>query len=110
MSNLKNENEKQGEMSIKSVRFSQIEEKATGSASSSIDLLKDVPLTITAELGRTKMMVKDILKLGAGSVIELEKEAGDPVDILVNNKLIAKGEVVEVDGNFGVRITEVMNR
>jgi len=97
-------------MSIKSVRFSQIEEKATGNAPSSIDLLKDVPLTVTAELGRTKMMVKDILKLGAGSVIELEKEAGDPVDILVNNKLIAKGEVVEVDGNFGVRITEVMNR
>lgn len=108
---MKNENEKQGEMSIKSVRFSQIEEKGTGGAPSSIDLLKDVPLTVTAELGRTtKMMVKDILKLGVGSVIELEKEAGDPVDILVNNKLIAKGEVVEVDGNFGVRITDVMNR
>lgn len=109
---MKSEHEKTNEekMSIKSVRFSQIEEKGTGASPSSIDLLKDVPLTVTAELGRTKMMVKDILKLGVGSVIELEKEAGELVDILVNNKLIAKGEVVEVDGNFGVRIVEVMNK
>lgn len=109
---MKNEDEKnsQEKASVKSVRFSQIEERSSVGASSSIELLKDVPLTVTAELGRAKMMVKDILKLGVGSVVELEKEAGEPVDILVNNKLIAKGEVVEVDGNFGVRITEVVNK
>lgn len=95
---------------IKSVKFSEISEKQSTHVPSSIELLKDVPLTVTAELGRTKMMVKDILKFGVGSVIELEKEAGEPVDILVNSKLIAKGEVVEVDGNFGVRIIEVISR
>lgn len=76
----------------------------------SIDLLKDVPLTVTAELGRAKMLVKEILKLGAGSVIELEKFTGEPVDILVNGKVIARGEVVAIDENFGVRITEVIER
>ncbi|MFH1453484.1 MAG: flagellar motor switch protein FliN [Armatimonadota bacterium] len=107
---MKNENEKQEKSQVKAVQFSQIQEKAPSNVPSSIDLLKDVPLTVTAELGRTKMMVKDILKLGVGAVIELEKEAGEAVDILVNNKLIARGEVVEIDGNFGVRIIEVINR
>lgn len=75
-----------------------------------IDLLRDVPLTVTAELGRTKMVVREILKLGVGSVIELEKLTGEPVDILVNGKVIARGEVVAIDENFGVRITEVIAR
>lgn len=79
-------------------------------APSSIDLLKDVPLTVTAELGRTRMLVKEILKLGLGSVIELEKLTGEPVDILVNGKVIARGEVVAIDENFGVRLTEVVGR
>jgi len=74
-----------------------------------IDLLLDVPLEITVELGRTTMLVKDILELGTGSVIELDKLAGEPVEILVNNKLIAKGEVVIIDENFGVRITKIIS-
>ncbi len=74
-----------------------------------IDLLLDVPLEITVELGRTSMLVKDILELGTGSVIELDKLAGEPVEILVNNKLIAKGEVVIIDENFGVRITKIIS-
>ena len=73
-----------------------------------LDLLMNVPLQVTAELGKSKMMVRDILKLGVGSVVELDRLAGGPVDLLVNNKLIARGEVVAIDDNFGVRITELI--
>lgn len=73
-----------------------------------ISLLMDVPLQLTVELGRTKMLVKEILSLGEGSIIELDKLAGEPVDLLVNNKLIAKGEVVVIDENFGVRVTDIV--
>ncbi len=74
-----------------------------------IGLLLDVPLKLTVELGRTTKLVKEILALAPGSVVELDKLAGEPVDILVNEKLIAKGEVVVIDENFGVRITEIIN-
>jgi len=72
------------------------------------ELLRNVPLQVTAELGRCKMLVREILSLGAGSVVELDHPAGGPVDVLINNKLVARGEVVAVDENFGVRITEVV--
>lgn len=75
---------------------------------SHLELLRNVPLQITAELGRCKMLVRDILSLGAGSVVELDRLAGGPVDVLINDKLVARGEVVAVDENFGVRITEVL--
>lgn len=94
----------------KPIKFGALEESASSAVPSSIELLKDVPLEIAAELGRTKMPVKDILKLGEGSIVELDKEAGQPVDVRVNNKLIARGEVVEIDGNFGVRLTEIYNK
>jgi len=74
-----------------------------------LDLLKDVPIQISVELGRTRMLIKDLLALSSGSIIELDKLAGEPVDILVNGKLIAKGEVVVIDENFGVRITEIIS-
>ena len=74
-----------------------------------IDLLLDVPLEVTVELGRTSMLLREILELGTGSVIELDKLAGEPVEILVNNKLIARGEVVIIDENFGVRITKIIS-
>lgn len=74
-----------------------------------INLLLDVPMQLTVELGRTRMLIKDILGLGEGSIIELDKLAGEPVDILVNNKLIAKGEVVVIDENFGVRVTDIIS-
>lgn len=100
-----------GQPKVRAVQFGALEGGGGGgSSSSSIDMLKDVPLMVQAELGRTKLQVKEILKLGEGSVIELDKEAGAPVDILVNNKLIARGEVVEIEGNFGVRIIEIVNR
>ncbi|WLD95163.1 flagellar motor switch phosphatase FliY [Alkalihalobacillus sp. AL-G] len=75
-----------------------------------LDMLLDIPLQVTVELGRTKRSVKDILEMSQGSIIELDKLAGEPVDILVNQKLIAKGEVVVIDENFGVRVTEIISQ
>ncbi|MEX2462214.1 MAG: flagellar motor switch phosphatase FliY [Paenibacillaceae bacterium] len=75
-----------------------------------LGLLLDIPLKVTVELGRTQKIIKDILELSQGSIIELDKLAGEPVDILVNNKLIAKGEVVVIDENFGVRVTDIINQ
>jgi len=73
-------------------------------------MLMDIPLRVTVELGRTKQSIKEILELGAGSIIELDKLAGEPVDILVNEKLVAEGEVVVIDENFGVRVTDIVSQ
>ncbi|MBD2845278.1 flagellar motor switch phosphatase FliY [Paenibacillus sp. IB182496] len=75
-----------------------------------LNLLLDIPLRVTVELGRTQKQIKEILELSQGSIIELDKLAGEPVDILVNNKLIAKGEVVVIDENFGVRVTDIVSQ
>jgi len=75
-----------------------------------LSLLLDIPLKVTVELGRTQKQIKEILELSQGSIIELDKLAGEPVDILVNNKLIAKGEVVVIDENFGVRVTDIVSQ
>ncbi len=93
------------------VVMQQLENEFSGSAKvgGNIALLMDVPLKLTVELGRTTKLVKEILALAPGSVVELDKLAGEAVDILVNEKLIAKGEVVVIDENFGVRITEIIN-
>ncbi|MFN4224210.1 MAG: flagellar motor switch phosphatase FliY [Fervidobacterium nodosum] len=74
-----------------------------------LQLLFDIPLNVSVELGRTKLSLKEIMELGVGSLIELDKLTGEPVDIYVNNKLIARGEVVVIDENFGVRITEIVS-
>ncbi|SDY71733.1 flagellar motor switch protein FliN/FliY [Evansella caseinilytica] len=74
-----------------------------------LDMLMDIPLEVTVELGRTKRSIKDILEFTHGSIIELDKLAGEPVDILVNQRLIAKGEVVVIDENFGVRVTDILS-
>jgi flagellar motor switch protein FliN len=75
----------------------------------SLELLLDIPLEITAELGRTRMIINDLLQLGQGSVIELNKLAGEPLEILVNHKLIARGEVVVVNEKFGIRLTDIIS-
>ncbi|MCY7831746.1 flagellar motor switch phosphatase FliY [Bacillus spizizenii] len=75
-----------------------------------LDMLLDIPLSITVELGRTKRSVKEILELSAGSIIELDKLAGEPVDILVNQRIVAKGEVVVIEENFGVRVTDILSQ
>ena len=92
------------------VRFPPLPDPVSGGpAHSGLDLIMDVQMRVTVELGRSTMTVEDVLSLGPGSVVELNKLAGEPVDILVNSRLIARGEVVVVDENFGVRVTEIVS-
>ncbi len=74
----------------------------------SLDLILDIPLTVTVELGRSKMLINDLLQLGQGSVIELTKLVGEPLEVLINQKLVARGEVVVVNEKFGVRLTDII--
>lgn len=101
------ENMAEATPSIKTARFAPLESGSTNT-SNTIDLLYDVQLELSVELGRATMPVREVLQLGPGSVIELDKLGGEPVDVLVNGRLIARGEVVVVDENFGVRITELI--
>lgn len=91
-------------------RFAPLSEPPPPANRSSIDLLAGLQMNVTVELGRTELTVADVLALGPGSVVELDRLAGEPVDILVNDRLIARGEVVVVDENFGVRVVEVVRR
>lgn len=86
-----------------------IEEESTGKTDSTIGLLMDVELELSAILGSTDMSVKKILELTKGSIIELENKTAEPIDLLVNGKLIGKGEVVIIEDNFGLRITDTIN-
>jgi flagellar motor switch protein FliN/FliY len=96
---------------VQPVQFSSFDVNVPPQASpQNLSMLMDIPLKVTVELGRTKRQIKDILDLSPGSIIELDKLAGEPVDILVNNKLIAKGEVVVIDENFGVRVTDILSQ
>lgn len=98
------------EPNIQSVQFSSFDETISAQAEpNNLNMLLDIPLQVTVELGRTKRMVKEILGVSQGSIIELDKLAGEPVDILINNKLIAVGEVVVIDENFGVRVTDIIS-
>ncbi|MFZ5980099.1 MAG: flagellar motor switch protein FliN [Candidatus Zixiibacteriota bacterium] len=99
-----------GSASVSNAEFQQLSEPSGGKEPRNIDLLMDVDLPVSIELGRTKMSISDILALGPGSVVELNKLAGEPVDLLVNQKIVAKGEVVVVDENFGLRITQLMTQ
>ena len=94
--------------SASKAEFQQLSQPSGSSEPSNIDLLMDVNLPVSIELGRTKMSISDILALGPGSVVELARLAGEPVDVMVNQKLVARGEVVVVDENFGVRITQLI--
>jgi flagellar motor switch protein FliN/FliY len=82
--------------------------KADEVKEANLDLILDIPLTVTVELGRSKMLINDLLQLGQGSVIELTKLVGDPLEVLVNDKLVARGEVVVVNEKFGVRLTDIV--
>ena len=93
---------------VQSAQLAQLTGSLPAGAGNNLELLMDVPLQVTVELGRTQKMVKEVLALGPGSVLELDKLAGEPVDILVNEKPIAKGEVVVIDENFGIRVTEIL--
>ncbi len=94
---------------VKSVDFPQFEATESEDSVGNINLLMDVPMEVSVELGRTTLQVKEILNLGAGSIIELDRLAGEPVDLLINGRLVARGEVVVIDENFGVRVTTIVS-
>jgi len=110
---LRNQNPKsevQNQVNVHPVTFKEFEENVSSSQSKeNIDLILDVPLQISVELGKVRKLIRDILELNLGSIIELDKMAGEPVDILVNGKTIAKGEVVVIEDSFGVRITDILS-
>ena len=93
---------------VQNAAFKPLATEQPSARTSSIDLIRDVPLKVTVELGRASLTVREILALGAGSVVELDRLAGEPVDVLVNDRMIARGEVVIVDESFGVRITDLV--
>lgn len=98
------------EPSIRVADFEEFEMKPVSEKPvSDMGVLMDIPLSISVELGRSKCYVKDLLNLTVGSIVELDRLAGDPVDVLVNGKIFAKGEVVVIDENFGVRIQEILS-
>lgn len=99
------------ELAAEAVSLPDFNGASSSSASSrDIDLLADVNLNVTIELGRTRMLVEDVLRLGEGSVVELDKLAGDPVDVFVNGRHVARGEVLVVNDNFCVRVSEILSR
>ena len=94
---------------VQPVQFANLQGAGAPGEQGNIGLLMDVYMELTVELGRTRKLIREILGIGEGTIIELDKLAGEPVDILVNHKLIAKGEVVVIDENFGVRVTEIVS-
>ena len=101
-------NNQQQPVNIQPIQFQSFDEGRGSSQKGNINLLLEVPLQVTVELGRTQKLIKDILEFAPGSIIELDKLAGEQVDILVNGKIIAKGEVVIIDESFGVRVTDIV--
>ncbi len=100
----------QSDAVVRPVEFAPMSSQQSQTARNGVELILDVQLHVAVELGHTSMKVKDVLGLGPGSVVELDKHAGEPVEVVVNNKIVARGEVVVIDENFGVRITEIVNR
>lgn len=100
---------KGGQVSVQSVQFSPLQPTVISSLPQNIGLILDVPLNVSVELGKTRKTIKDVLDLTQGSIIQLDKLAGEPVDLMVNGKLIAKGEVVVIDENYGIRITTILS-
>ena len=94
---------------VQPAQFTPLSTESVAINDANIGLILDVPLQITVELGRTKKSIKEVLELSNGSIVELDKLAGEPVDVHVNGKWLAKGEVVVIDENFGVRITDIVS-
>jgi flagellar motor switch protein FliN len=95
---------------VTNVHFDELKKKKPDNKTTfDLDFILDIPLTLTCELGRSKMLISELLQLGQGSVLELTKLAGEPMDIYVNQRLIARGEVVVVNEKFGVRLTDIVS-
>ncbi len=107
--------EEQGDEEQKSDEFKQVEAKPLdnntdgGSGDVKLDVILDIPITIAMEIGRTKLSIRNLLQLNQGSVVELDRLAGEPMDVLVNGTLVAHGEVVVVNEKFGIRLTDVIS-
>lgn len=92
----------------KPASFGNLREEASGSVGN-LEMILDIPVTISVEIGKTRMLIKDLLQLCQGAVVELEKLAGEPMEILVNGKLLARGEAVVVNEKFGVKLTDIVS-
>jgi flagellar motor switch protein FliN/FliY len=103
------DSEAKTKVEAKAAQFSNVQDAGKSMEQKSIDFILDLPLQVTVELGRTQMLINDLLRLGQGSVVELSKLAGEPMEVLVNQKLVARGEVVVVNEKFGVRLTDVIS-
>lgn len=101
--------QKKMQVNVQPAQFQTFEDVNVSVEKENMELIRDIPLSVTVELGRTQKLIRNILEFGQGTIIELDKLAGEPVDILVNGKFIAKGEVVVIDENFGVRITDIVH-
>ena len=93
----------------KAAQFGDVQDTSKPNGQRSLEFILDIPLQVSVELGRTQILINDLLKLGQGSVIELAKLAGEPMEVLVNQKLLARGEVVVVNEKFGIRLTDVIS-
>lgn len=89
--------------------FPPVDNQGAVPANKNIEFVLDIPLQVTVQIGSTRMLIRELLQLGQGSVIELNKLAGEPMEVLVNNKLVARGEVVVVNEKFGIRLTDVVS-
>lgn len=95
---------------VQEEKVKEVKEKESGQKEKyDIDLILDIPLDVSVELGKVRMLVNNLLQLGQGSIIELDKPVGEPLEIYINNKLIARGEVVVVEEKFGIRVTDVVS-
>ena len=93
----------------KPASFPPLETKNSEGSIKNLDFILDIPMQVSVQLGSTKMLIRDLLQLGQGSVVELEKLAGEPLEVLVNHQLVARGEVVVVNEKFGIRLTDVVS-
>jgi flagellar motor switch protein FliN/FliY len=94
---------------VKAAVFAEVEKEEMPKPTLDLDFILDIPMFLTVELGRSRMLISELLQLGQGSVVELTKLAGEPMDVFVNQKLIARGEVVVVNEKFGIRITDIVS-
>ena len=97
------------EASPQPASFPPVDSQSAIPANKNIEFVLDIPLQVTVQIGSTRMLIRELLQLGQGSVIELNKLAGEPMEVLVNNKLVARGEVVVVNEKFGIRLTDVVS-
>jgi flagellar motor switch protein FliN/FliY len=101
--------DEQTEQEVRQPAFAELSDDNGTAGTRDINFLLDIPLVVMIEIGRTKMLIKDLLQLGQGSVIELDKMVGEPMEVFVNGKMIARGEVVVINEKFGIRLTDIIS-